>query len=202
MILHHWLEEIMDSKSKIRILRIFFRHQDREFTEREVAELVKMSPNTVNLAFRDLRKTNILHFRKIGRAHVYKLNKDSPLWHVVHEIFFIENELFANLLPLIGKEMKGTLSCVLYGSFARGTEEWDSDMDLLIISDDRKTKMKLDKLKELIIEGYGTRLSAVVVSYAQFRRMWKKPLIQNAMKDGILVSGVPLEEAYAKTGNN
>ncbi len=203
MRLHNWLENIFDTKSKIRILRLFYKFPEKDFTEREIADFVKMSPNTINLALRDIRKTDILTFRKIGRAHVYRLNKESAIYDRIADVFQTEEVVMESLINTIEDEMKREISCVLYGSFARGTEEWDSDLDLLIITDNpKKTERRLKPLKSRIMVEFNTRLSAVVVTMSQFLRMWKKPLIQNAMKDGILVSGASLEEAYAKAADD
>jgi transcription initiation factor IIE alpha subunit len=137
--MHNWLEDLLDSKSKIRIIRTFFLYQGKDFTEREIAEFIEMSPNTVNLAMREIRKTNIFSFRKIGKAHAYRLNKSSALYEPLKDIIDGEKKTRKDMFDMIRNALKNSLSCVVFGSFARGEEEFDSDLDLLIIAQDKES---------------------------------------------------------------
>ena len=87
MKLHNLLDDMLDSKSKVRILRLLFRFPEREFTEREIARMIKMSPNTVNLALNNLRKTNVFVYKRLGRTHSYRCDADSVLFPLFKMLF-------------------------------------------------------------------------------------------------------------------
>ena len=87
MKIHCILDDVLGSKSKIRILRLLFKYPEREFTEREIAEIINMSPNTVNLALHECRKTNIFIYKRIGKTHSYKCNSDSVLFSLFKDLF-------------------------------------------------------------------------------------------------------------------
>lgn len=201
MRIHDWLESLFDSRSKIRIIRLFFRYQGKEFTEREIADLIRMSPNTVNLALREIRKTNILLFRKIGRAHAFKLNQDSALYAHVRSIMEAEKSVEESMLSAIRRAVKGCLSCVVFGSFARGEEDFDSDLDLLVIVEDKESiRGALEKLRMEVSRSFSTEVSTVVLTPDELKRKKNERFLKEAAKEGIVVSGKRLEELYGEGG--
>jgi predicted nucleotidyltransferase len=199
MRIHNWLEDLLDNTSYIRIIRLLFQYQGKEFTEREIAEHIRMSPNTVNLALRDIRKTNIFSFRKVGRAHAYSLNKDSALYKPLKELIESEERILKDMFDRIGRILKNSLSCVVFGSFARGDESFDSDLDLLIIVEDKESiSESLDELRFVLSELYDTALSAFVLTPKELRKKWNKGFLKEVIREGILISGKELEELHGK----
>ena len=97
MKLNNIMDDILDSKAKIRVLRTLFKHPDREFSEREVAKIINMSPNTVNLTLKNLRRTNIFIYKRIGKTHSYKCNRDSILFNILIDFFKKEVQIQKNL---------------------------------------------------------------------------------------------------------
>lgn len=193
MQIHNWIETVLNTKSKIRILRTLLRFKEREFTERELAKTTEMSVNTINIALRDLRRTNILNFKKIGRANSYRINSNSILYLILNELFEKEN-IEERLGEIIKKELnEKVVSCVIFGSFAVGKEEFDSDLDLLIISENNISK-EIENLREQISIAFSTSISPIVLNLSEFNRRKKENFIENAIKNNIFICGRRLEE--------
>lgn len=188
MRLHDPLDGMMDSKSKIRILRLLFRYPEREFTEREIAEMIAMSPNTVNLALRDLRKTNVFAYKRLGRTHSYKCNKGSVHFAVLSPLFDREREIWDSLAATLKDGLSGVVTCIIYGSFAEGREEFDSDLDLLVVTKDKPSAEKeLEKLADLLRDRYSTAISPVILSPEELEKKKEMPYIRKALSDGIVI---------------
>ena len=183
MKLHHLLDDIFGSKSKIRILRLMFRYPQREFTEREMAKQIEMSQNTVNLALTDLRKTNIMSFRKIGRANVYIINKNSVLIPYFTQIFKDEGDLRKDLILRIKRATSSYVSCFLFGSFANNAETFESDLDLIIVvKEKRKVEEDLKRLEDDILRSYGILLEIVLLTPMDLINKWNSPYLKQARK--------------------
>ncbi len=195
MKLHHVLENLLSSKSKIKILEFLFRFPGKESSIREIANHVNISPNTVSIVMQDFRKTNLLKYRIIGDTHSYRLNLESVLYPMFRDLFKKEDNLMESLILLIKEYMNEADICVLFGSFARGTEEPDSDLDLLIVTDQKwKLKKNLDSLFNEVSTKYGTVISPMVFTHRQFNSMRKKPFVINAFKEGIFIKGSAKDE--------
>ncbi len=193
MKLHNLLDDMLDSKSKIRILRLLFRFPEREFTEREVARQIKMSPNTVNLALNNLRKTNVFIYKRIGRTHSYRCDADSVLFPLFKELFDGERQMRDELVSLLKEELEGAGTCILFGSFARYEEEFDSDLDLLIVTDDKdETQEKLESLAEELLRRYSITLMPILLSSKELTEKRQKNFIKEAISEGKTIVGTPI----------
>jgi predicted nucleotidyltransferase len=199
MRLHNWAESIFGTGSKIRVLRLLVKYPEREFTEREIADEIKMSPNTVNLALKELRNTNILVYRKIGRAQAYKCNTKSALYVSAKKLFESELEIKNHLIETIKKYLNKSISCIMFGSFVKGTESYSSDLDLLVITDKKDImEPRVEKLRTEISEKFGTALSPLILTTKELLAQWNKEYIKRIVKEGILICGKKLEEIYGK----
>lgn len=203
MKLHHILDDIFGSKSKVKILRLVFRYQEREFTEREIARHISMSQNTVNKTLADLTKTNALSFRKIGRANAYIVNKNSVLFPFLQNIFKGERRIREDLIKRLKEATGSFTSCILFGSFAQNAESYDSDLDLLVIAKDkRKAKYRLDKLESDLLRKYNISISIVLLTPRELLNKWNAPYMKEARKINVVISGRSLEELYGESSKN
>jgi uncharacterized protein len=190
MRLHNMLDGLMDSGSKVRIMRLLFRSPSREFTEREIASQIKMSPNTVNLALRDLTETNVFHFKRIGKTHIYSCNKNSVLYPFLFDIFKGERRIIDLLTDSIREALAGTELVLIYGSFAKGEEEAGSDIDVLVVTKDKvKARNALEKLNQKALDQYATPLSYAIYTIKEFKKNRDKPFIRNALAEGLTIIG-------------
>lgn len=193
MKIHHILDDMLDSKSKVRILRLLFRFPEREFTERDIAGMIKMSPNTVNLALSDLRKTNVFLYKRLGRAHSYRCDPDSVLYPLLKELFGQELQMREDLFTLLKEGLEGVGSCVLFGSFAREDEVFDSDLDVLIVAKDKeKAGMLADNLAEILSRRFSITLAPMIFSPEEFEEKRQKKFIREALSEGKVIVGTSI----------
>ena len=199
MKLYHLLDDLFSSKSKVRILRVLFRYQEREFTEREIARQIDMSQNTVNKALGDLKKTNAMTYRKIGRANAYIVNKNSVLFPFLNQIFQEERRIREDLMKRLKDTTSTFLSCTLFGSFAKEDETDGSDLDLLVVVGNKKVaKVKLEEFESDLLRCYNISLSPILLTLSEFRKKWNAPFMKEAKRDGVRISGKSLEELYGE----
>ncbi len=94
-------------------------------------------------------------------------------------------ELKEGLVRIYGDRLKGVY---VYGSYARGEERPDSDIDVMIVLDDYQSYGKeIDRTGELVSKlslEYGISISRVIMKEVQ----WKEsdtPLLRNIRIDGV-----------------
>ena len=139
MLLHRYLETLLGSKTKIKILRTLHRYKGKEYTIRELSNHINTSHTGVNKALQDLYEMNAVTLKTAGRSHTISLKEESHLTPILATLFNYEEETIKELQKDIQKHLchEPTIKSVkIFGSVATGQEQPGSDIDLLITSSD------------------------------------------------------------------
>lgn len=192
-----FLGDILGSRVKIRVLRLFLRFPEKEFIEGEIEELLGNPHQSVTYALKDMINYQLITVRKIGRSKVYSLNRGnyivkdilSPMFkNEARAIRELINDLKNCLLPLKVKR------AVLYGSIATAQEEFDSDIDLLVVvsnkSETKAVQKALADLRNPLLKKFGNVLSPIVMTTNEYERRKKsgRDLIKS-VESGIAIIG-------------
>jgi predicted nucleotidyltransferase len=175
-----FLGDILGSRVKIKIIRIFLRFPEKEFIEGELEELSGNPHQSITYALKDMVNYQLVTVRKIGRNRVYSLNRDN---YIVKDILspMFENEA-GSIQELIG-DMKTSLAslkierAVIYGSIVMAQEEFDSDIDLLVIVSN-KGEVKavgnaLADLRNHLLKKFGNSLSPIIMTRDEYEKQKK-----------------------------
>jgi predicted nucleotidyltransferase len=199
--LGNWLSEALSSRTKTKIVRLLTSFPTKEFTGREIAGIIGVGHRAVDIALRDLVSLDIVSVRHIGRANVYTANGDSQRFQSLANLFREEARTRDALLDEIRRSIPDVLSCVLFGSVARGEESLDSDVDLLVIADDpRGLREALENLRSKVAKRFSLHLAPIVLTPRQLKEKWKMPFVVSAATLGRLIAGETLEGIHARTG--
>lgn len=82
-----FLEEVLGSKTKVRILYTLFKKEKDSYFEKELAEMCGSSVSEVNRQISSLVEFGLVHFYKEGRLKMYKLNPAHFLYKPLKELF-------------------------------------------------------------------------------------------------------------------
>ena len=171
MLLHKYLETLMGSKTKIKILRTLTKHRGKEYTIRELANSINTSHTGVNKALQDLYEMNIINIKTTGRAHAIQLNEKSILTPTLTHLFQSETQTIQELQNDIKQHLCNkptTKSVKIYGSIAKATEKPRSDIDLLIISTNpEKTEEHITDLQIHCNQKYGNPITPHIITPQQ-----------------------------------
>jgi len=207
MRLYNALDKIIDHEVKTRILRILLKH-DTEWTGRQFAKELKISPTTANKFLKELADEGVINVKGAGRAHLYSLNdKNYIVKNLLRPFFEKEKDLFSTITGLIKRVLLKTNvtieSVAIFGSVAQKAETAKSDIDILIVLHDLKNKRKievaLDKISGIILQDFQTAISPYILSKEQFKKRYKekKPIINEILQSYMLVAGKSLERIIA-----
>jgi len=169
------LEKIIGKKSKIKILRLFM-NNDREYYLDEIAKSTGMSCGTIYPSLNELLETRIITQRKVGRSLLYTLNKNHILFHKIKELIDIEKKS----LPTIAKEFASSLpkdniiAIVLFGSVAREEFTEKSDIDVLVVSKNDRTKENIGSLVDKLLDIYDVHVVPIFLTEKDIQERIKK----------------------------
>lgn len=195
------LDKILNTETKVRILRFFCR-TGAEWNGSQIAKEINITPAATLAALRTLQKEELLILRTMGKAHAYRLNEDSFLVsNLLKPLFIKEDNILDTVVTLIKRKVSSSktkeniLSVALFGSAGTGQERPTSDIDLVVVVENAKIKPAVERLfrevDEKVSKQFGNTLSPYVNTRAEFKVKYKKGLtiIKNILKTYRLIYG-------------
>jgi len=148
---------------------------------------------SINRIMRELAEMNFVHFVRAGRAHLWRVNRGSCAFHILSGLF---NTLSQKAEPL--EDLKRTIldklplpsveNLILFGSVARGTEGFDSDIDLYVQVKDESKKQEIEQAVEGLVlfclERYGNPLSPYILTKKEWEER-NNPKLSEKIEKGI-----------------
>lgn len=198
------LDDILDTKSKIKILRLFIsRREDFMASGSDVARLVGLTPPAAHTSLKELYSQDILHRDIVGKQHIYRLNSSSRMVKdILKPAFQKEYSLKEDIKNFFLKKIKdyklgkNIISLILYGSIVRNQTHQSSDCDIAIVVKDIRSKGKIedlfiDKISTEFLEYFGLSLDAYIKTYDEFSMRLRKRLapISTLIKSYMLIYG-------------
>lgn len=194
---HNYLEQALGNKVAIGLLRTMIRHAGKIFTIRGLARTANVSVNETALTIRDFEKLGIIKVQPIGRAHQISFNKKNYILNkIIEPIFKAEEKTLGELLKILKKNLdkKVIISAALFGSVVKGEEKGDSDVDVLIISNDFDAATEI--ISTVIVEVaeiFQTELAPIIFSQKEFVSKKNSDLMRSIIANYIMICGKNLE---------
>ena len=131
----HPLDDLFGSQARLRILR-YLCTTGGEHTGRGIARAIGMGETPTHRALKELGDTLIVLYRVAGRAHYYRLNERHALVErVLSPLFTAENaQRDAAIAEMLADVDVPLDTALVYGSAARGEDDWRSDLDVLLVT--------------------------------------------------------------------
>lgn len=122
-------------KARQLILKELFLNDQRSIHLRELARRTGMHPKTIQVEVKNLVGAGIIVEEKSGNQKLYRINRTCPLLFELRMIIIktvgIADEIKRALTPLAKKIFKA----YIFGSFASGEYDSQSDVDILVVGD-------------------------------------------------------------------
>lgn len=165
----------------------FFLKTEKEIHVKKLARELKISPQTASYYLKFYKKVGILKERKEANLLLYSL-LDNVLTRQL-KIFYILDQIYPFILKFANKN--NLTSIALYGSHASGTYDKSSDIDLLIIS--QQKTLNLDELKNLERK-IRKEVKIQVFSLGEWRNLKRKgnSFVESVLSKHILLYGAEI----------
>jgi len=116
-----------------KVLSLLAKFSDQEFYEREVARKLGISTGSANRALNELYSTVAVTRRREGKMYFYAIDSSNA---AIAEFKKIVNLMLIE--PLVEELKKMSSRIILYGSCALGTDTSESDIDMFIVTKNKK----------------------------------------------------------------
>ena len=117
-----------------KLLTYFINEPEREFHVRELAKLTGKSPTTVSKYLRAYSKEHFLTVNKSRNHLLFRADTESAVFRelkVGHNLSLLRK---SGLIKHLTEEYNHPAAIILFGSFARGENVPQSDIDILVIT--------------------------------------------------------------------
>ncbi len=146
------LEHFIGTKNGITILRYLTLNSYLSFGLTELSENVNISKSNVLRILNILKNENIVVEQKSGKKKLIRINNESELVKLFWKLFMVEKKNFLspefkNIIDLFFKKVKNNVNIfILFGSVAHGLATEKSDIDILVVGDEKLSGPLLDYL--------------------------------------------------------
>lgn len=167
------------------ILKQFLDNPQREIHIRELARKLKISPTTVSKILKNYEKKSILSSEKKLNHIIFRANIESKRFRIEKIYYNLTKMLDSKLLDYLENSFNNPEAIGIFGSFAKGEDTPKSDVDIFIISPNKKS-LKFDEFEKKI----GRKIHLFILSRKEVDLMKEnnKELLNN-MINGIILSG-------------
>lgn len=176
------ITNILIATNSQKVLNFFLDHPGKDFIEREIKKVTKLSKSGINYALKELVGVQAVYRNKKGKINLYSLDYKHPL---VKQLKVLKTITY--LQPLIRKLKTVSSKIILFGSASRGEDIPESDIDLFIFSNNKKediecemNKLKLKRKVQLVVRtelGHTELKNRDPIFYEQVQRgivVWEK----------------------------
>lgn len=182
------LRAILIKTVEQKILDLFLLNPDVSYYGREISKKIKTSIGATSMALRVLEKSRILLSEKKGKTSLYSLCMDIPYLDrlkVLNSMLLVE--------PMVEELRPISRKVILYGSYSSGEFNKDSDLDLFVISENRKEAIKItDNFRKKT----GLPVNAVIKNQVEWMQFDKKePEFFQELNAGIVLWEKPVDES-------
>lgn len=132
--------KLTKSKTREKILRLFFSDTNRKHYLRELERILSLSVGNIRRELLFLEKTGIFKHEKMGNQVYYFLNKNSSIFEEFKKIISKTIGVQGSLNQELSK-IKNIQIAFIFGSFAKNCEDSFSDIDLMIIGNPDEDKL-------------------------------------------------------------
>lgn len=170
-----------------RIIAFLLKNPDNETGINGIARELNLSSGSVKRYTDLLVKDGLAEIKKAGNIHQPQLKYEHPLIKEMRKTYSLLL-LFESGITDIAENIT---SIALYGSFASGTFDEKSDIDILIISDIKELNTNIISRIEI---NFKRELQATIIPYYRWETMKKEnhDFAESILKNHILITGSEL----------
>jgi len=127
------LKTLFGSQIRVDLLNFFLMHPEEEFYVRQLITDLNANPRAVNRELNNLYDLGVITKRISGKQHYFAINQKHVIYNELRDMFVKTvgvKDVFAKELTPFREKID---FCFIYGSFAKGTFNGESDIDILVI---------------------------------------------------------------------
>ncbi len=135
--------ELYENSARGKVLEIFFKFPEKEFSLSDLAEESRVSKANIGKILDELYKNNIIIIEKLSKIWRIRANRENLNFQRIKIIYNINFVYQSGLIEFLNDYFKNPKSIILFGSSRYGLDISSSDIDIAIETDE-----KLEEFKE------------------------------------------------------
>lgn len=128
------LKKILGSRIRVNILKLFIFNPKKEYYVREIERLIKEPFDPMRRELIHLETIGLLNSRMSGRQKYYSLNSNHTLFPEFKSMI-LKTVGIGDALKRVVKDRDDIITAFIYGSYAKNTEDTESDIDIFVVGD-------------------------------------------------------------------
>lgn len=193
--------DLLSSRGRVDILRVLW-GVDAPLTAADVARRTRLTHPAASTALRALAAQRILTSSPAGRGSTYWLNRENVYVELmIDPVFRAELEIPEMMIDALRMDFEDlAVSAVLFGSYARGDQTRDSDVDLVVVTKATAAKQglseKLPVLTTKFRKVFGASLSVIAYCSEEARSLSERApsLYDSLWREGLTIFGPDVED--------
>ncbi len=170
------LDQLFGSRIRAKILAWFFTHTDEQFFVRQLTSILREDVANLSRELARLDRLGVLSSSREGNLKYFRVNKSCAFFAELRGLVLKTSGVAGQITRAL-EGVGGVKAAAIYGSFARGEETAESDVDLFIVGD--VNLETLDRLLRKVEDASGRTVNYVLYSPTELRSKLKK-------KDGFI----------------
>jgi predicted nucleotidyltransferase len=166
------------AQTEIKILRFFATNIGKQFTIREISKRIKTTYSITHEYMQKLIRKNLIRIEKQGKSSLCSFNYKEAN----KDVFYVEQIRADNMikknknLNVLISDIKSKINysfytLVLFGSFAKETQNNRSDIDLLVIIPESEGIERFERGIHSVIDLYPLEIHLIVINEKSFKEM-------------------------------
>ena len=152
----------------VQVLSLFLIHPDEEFYQADIAQKTSNAPIQAQRALKRIEQAGLVTKKRKGKMLFYKAQRNHPAFEDLKRVFLktvaVGDAFREAISPLRGK----IRFAFIYGSYVRGEEAADSDIDLFLIGNHLSLREIVQTLGP-VMEQTGRECNPVLYSLEEFQ---------------------------------
>jgi uncharacterized protein len=159
---------VLFGRTRQAILSLIYTRPDESFYLREIVRRTGIVPSAVQRELAQLTACGIL---RRDKSRFFSANKSSPVFEPLMQLVIRTAGLADVLRDALNSVADGVVVAFLFGSFVRGEQRSDSDVDLMIVSTDSDlTVERIASILRPLQASLGREINPFVLPAQEFRR--------------------------------
>ncbi|MDD5649488.1 MAG: nucleotidyltransferase domain-containing protein [Candidatus Nanoarchaeia archaeon] len=140
--------KLYEEAAKTKVLEVLFKYPEKEFSLSDLAEESSVAKANIGNILEKFRESNLITIEKLSKIWRIKANQTNELFiksKIIYNLNFIYK---SSLIEFLKDYYNNPKAIILFGSFRKGEDISNSDIDIAIEYD----KIKEHKINELKID--------------------------------------------------
>ena len=179
------------SRNSLTIFFVFYNFKSGQFSGREISKMAGLNPIVCLKILEQLTNLKLMDKKRVGASYLFSIRENMYWETVIFPLIKTEKNVFKkakdDLVKLFYEHCE---KIIIFGSYARGEETSDSDLDVCFVVKGSQNKIKkiLETYEPDFHDRYLCHLSSYLITEAKYN-VEKVPIIKEIKKEGVVIYG-------------